>query len=264
MIKVGLRSRLLICGITLIAGYSYWYAGDPVLKLIASLVFFVSAGVMVWQFVHYFGKHIVNIVKIMCMGRKAVSWVEISEFNELAKRMGVKLHRKRPFGIRKGLNNAYANCLTGQIIFGEDLLQRLGSQERLALAAHELTHLKQNHWVRMFQLLLIVGLIVTLSLSLTSGPAIVSNLTCAAAQMITFVFVSWWNEFAADKGAGLQAGQAATISLLQGIVPASQWRRETETHPSITGRVSRLQKMQPLDQPLLPAPYETEMVKLRY
>ena len=153
MIKVGLRSRLLICGITLIAGYSYWYAGTPILKLIVSLVFFVSAGVMVWQFVHYFGKHIVNIVKIMYGGRKAVSWVEISEFNDLAKRMGVKLHRKRPFGIRKGLNNAYANCLTGQIIFGEDLLQKLGSQERLALAAHEFTHLKQNHWVRMFQYL---------------------------------------------------------------------------------------------------------------
>ena len=242
-LKVGLRSKLFIYGVTLLAGYSYWYVDSPILKLAAILVFFVSAGAMVWQCVNFFGRSMVPIIKITYAGRKAVSWVEIPEFRELARQMRVRLHRKRPFGIKKGLNNAYANYLTGQIVFGDDLLQRLGRQECLALAAHELTHLKQNHWVRMFQLLVIVGLIVSLSLSLASGPAIVSNLICAAALMITFVFVNWRNEFAADRGAGIRIGKAATISLLQSIVPANQWQRESETHPSLSDRISKLQKM---------------------
>lgn len=242
-VKLGLRSKLIICGVTLLAGYCYWYIGSPILKLVAILVFVVSAEVMVWQWVSLVRRNIVNTLKMTFAGRKAVSWVEISEFRELAKQMGVRLHRKRPFGVKKGLNSAYANHLTKQIVFGEDLLQRLGMKECLALVAHELTHLKQNHWATTFRWLVVAGLIVSSSLSLAAGPAIVSSLICVAAMMIAFVFVNWGNEFAADRGAGIQIGKVATISLLQSVVPASQWQHESETHPSIRSRISKLQKV---------------------
>lgn len=242
-IKVGLRSKLFICTVTILAAYSYCCTGSAFLKLASISVFFVSAEVMVWQWGNFFARSIVEGVKMHFGARKTVSWIEVPAFKELAKQMGIKLHSKRPFGIRKGFDNAYASHITRQVVFGEELLQRLGSQERLALAAHEFTHLKQNHWFKLFLLSLTVLMLVSWSLSLVGAPAIVMNLTCVAALVITFVFVSWRNEYAADAGASAYAGEDATVSLLKGLRPPDQQRRESETHPSVHDRISKLQRM---------------------
>ena len=244
-IKVGLRSKLFVCAATILAGYSYCYAGNPLFKLVAIVILFISAEAMILLWGSFFLGNLIENMKTIFKAGKSISWIEIPEFKELAKQMGVKLHQKRPFGIKQGLNNAYAIPLPlfRQIIFGEDLIQRLGTLERLALASHELTHLKQDHYGKTLMWSILIILLVAISLSFAPAPTIVKNVTCVAAFLITFVFVSHQNEYAADAGASAQVGKEPTISLLQNIVPAEKWRSESETHPSIQDRISKLQKM---------------------
>lgn len=242
-IKVGLRSRLFICGVTVLAAYAYCYMGSPIIRLASILVFFVSAEVMVWQWGNFFMRNAVESFKMRFFSKGAISWRDIPEFTELAERMGVRLHRARPFGVMKGLNNAFANPITRQVVFGGQLLQRLQSQERLALGAHEFTHIKEQHFLKMLPWLFVGPMLVGLSLSLTPSPAIIVNLACFAIFVVIFVFASWRNEFAADAGAASQAGQEAAILLLQKLANPDDWERESETHPAIRERICRLGKM---------------------
>lgn len=242
-IKIGLRSKLFVCALTIIAGYSYCFIDNPLARLLSILVFAVSAEAMIVLWGNFFFGNLFEGLKMLFKSENSVSWVDIPEFKKLAKQMGIQLHKKQPFGIKKGLNNAYASYLTNQIILGEELLKKLRKKERLALASHEFTHLKGNHPIKMFYGLLIVFLLTSLSLSLATPPTIVSNLIYAAIFVITFVFISRLTEYTADAGAAKQIGKEPTISLLRKLVPSEQWDRESETHPSIRDRISKLQKM---------------------
>lgn len=246
-IRVGLRSKLFICLFTFVSGYSYCYLDgyvtNPLFKFVSICIFFMASLVMVFVLSNYFFGNMIETIKSLFNVRGKISWVNIPEFTELAERMGVKLHKERPFGIKKGLNNAFTNLLTNQIIFGQDLISKLNKRECLALACHELTHLKENHFMRIFSSLLIVSLLISISLSVTAPPQIIINLICLSAMFITFVFTSWQNELAADARAGKQIGKKPTISLLQKLVSPTKWQYESETHPSIRERISKLQKM---------------------
>lgn len=242
-IKVGLRSKLFVCAVIIVAGYSYCYAGNPLLVFISISILFVSAEAMVLLWGPLFLGSMIESFKIIFSTRKSILWTEHLKFKKLAEQMGVKLHRKHPFGIIEGINNAYSNNLTQQVIFGKDLLQKLGNSESLALAAHEFTHLKQNHYGKTLMWSLVIVSLVSSSLSIAAPPDIILYLICAAALIITLVFISWRNEYAADAGAAKQVGLKPTISLLQKLAPPEQWQRESETHPSIHNRISRLKKM---------------------
>jgi len=244
-IKAGLRSKLFICGVALITGWSYWYIGIPIIKLIALLVFFVAVEIMVWQWGNFFSKTLIETMRVT-IRRKDISWNSpyiTKDFYKLAEQIGVKLNEKRPFGVIKGLKNAYSNHLTNQIYFGENLLEVLDNEEQLALAAHELTHIKHNHWFRLSLFSMITCAFISCSLSFSTGPAIVSNLIIFSALVITFVFVSWRNEYDADRSAATNVSKKATISLLRRIVSKKQWHVESETHPSINDRILKLKRM---------------------
>lgn len=239
-IKVGLRSRIAVCGITLLAGYCYWYGGNPLVRLTAIMVFVVSVEIMIFLWGSSFAEDLSVSLKMLFTRKKGIHWKDMPEFKKIAEKMGVKLHNKHPFGIMKGLNNAYSIPLTKQIIFGDVLLKKLGKQERLALAAHELTHIKQEHSFRHFPAFVLVVSVISLSLSLSPGPSIVSNLISVAALIIAFVFVNWKSEFDADSGAAIQVGARATTSLLDCIGSTGKKTQESETHPSINSRISRI------------------------
>ncbi|MFC1987118.1 M48 family metalloprotease [Chloroflexota bacterium] len=242
-IKAGLRSKLFICIATILAGYSYCYVDDPLFRLLSILALFVLSEAMVLLWAPFFLGNFFESLKMTFRKNKSISWVSIPTFEELANKMELKLHTKKPFGLQENMNNAYTIPLTRQIIFGNRLMQKLSDSERLALASHEFTHLKQDHSTKMVLWIMFVFLLVSISLSFATTPAIVKNLIYAAAFLITFVYVSHHNEYAADAGAAVIAGKESTISLLQSLTPPEQWNHESETHPTIFDRVSKLHKM---------------------
>lgn len=241
-IRVSLRSKLIICVFTLITGCSYCFLDNPWLRLALILTFFVSAEAMVWFWGNIFGRNLLDSIKLGLLSNKSIKWSDITEFKILADKMGVKLNKKCPFGIMKDLDNACSNPLYRRVIFGQVLLKKLNEKERLALVAHEFAHLKYQHWANFIFPVLAMYLVV-LVLSLTASPPIVTNLTAVAASILVFVIVSWRNEYAADAGAAKYAGEESMISLLRKLRPVEKWDFETETHPSINARISKLIKM---------------------
>jgi len=157
---------------------------------------------------------------------------------------GVKLHSKKPFGIQKNLDNAYANFITRQIVFGDRLIKRLPEDELLALFGHELTHLKEGHNVKLAIWASVIPMLVPIPLLFTLAPSVVLNTVSAAAFFMTFLFVSWRNEYCADRGGAAVAGSRAMSSLLKHLVPRKQRKRESETHPSVSSRLLKLSKSQ--------------------
>ena len=61
-----------------------------------------------------------------------------------------------------------------------------------------------------------------------------------AVWSVTFVYASWENEFSADAGAAKVVGNETVVSLLRELVPAEKQAQESEMHPSVRERVSRL------------------------
>ena len=139
-----------VCSVTILSGYLYSYVGGTYLEEVSIVVLYISAGILALLWSDFLVRNIVRMARTYVVTRKSVSWVEIPEFTQLAKEMKVKLDNKRPFAIMKGFANATCSPITKQIVFGADLLDTLGDEERLALAAHELAHLRGHHFAKQF------------------------------------------------------------------------------------------------------------------
>jgi len=236
-ISIGLRSKLFVCAVTICAGYAYGYLEAPIPRFVSLCIFFISAEAMVWLWGNFFGQSVLESLKMMLTTRKMVIWVDNSAFRQLAERMGIRLHKTRPFGVRRELDNAYANPITRQVVLGEKLLGRLTSDEALALLGHELTHIIQNHFLRMMGAS-VLALVATMLLPIDSD--MMRLLIGGAVFMIAFVFVNWGREYAADANAAKYTSAQATISLIEKLVPTDRRSRESEPHPSIDRRISKL------------------------
>jgi len=177
---------------------------------------------------------------------KNISYEEIPEFEpfrKLAADAGVVLNRKRPFGIKKGYNNAWANPITKRIVIGDKFLQRPVKQQK-ALLGHELTHIKENHYWRFLIAELVVPTLVAFPLFLTKSTPIIKEVSFYAVFFMTFVLVNWHNEYSADRGGARIAGsRVAMSSLLLAIVPKKSRRVESASHPSICSRIIKLRRM---------------------
>lgn len=240
-IRVGVRSRLFVCVLVVAAGYCFSFSHDPFVRL-ASIIGILATSetmIMLW------GTAFVEMLIRPFAKKGSISWQEIpvfTKFRALAEVEGVKLHKNKPFGLRKDFNNAYANPLTRQIVVGDKLLQRLDDGAITALVGHEITHLQRHHHIKMLLWTIIVPVLLTLPLIKVGTPSIVHDLVFYAMFFMIFLFVSWHNEYDADAGAARIAGTKNTISLLKKMVPKGQWRHESETHPCVRSRILKLKK----------------------
>jgi len=200
---------------------------------------------MVISWVNFYYDNIKFTFKFI-FSRRNIDWKTIpvfEEFQAIANNRGVKLNKDKPFGVQAELNNAYANFFTRQIILGDELLKELTREQLLALFGHELTHLEKNHNMRILIGTLSFSSLVYLPLTYTQAPSIILNLVCLAGIFMALLFVSWNNEYSADTGGANLAGPRAMMSVLRNVVPKEQWRRESETHPSVYSRVRKLRKL---------------------
>ena len=228
-------SAACVCVATILSGYLYSYTGNLTVSRIIIIVFYISTGIMVWQWSWFLGR---KLTIGQGMGRKAIEWISVPEWEELANTMGVKLHEALPFGIMEDFNGARATLRPRQIIIGRNLFNRLEGQERLALVAHELTHLKENHSLK--QILLPVLPAILACLTIPAEPRLISIAVIIATFTAGFAIVGKRNEHAADAGAAERTSNQIMISLLKKCSPPEKWSNDSETYPSIKIRIERL------------------------
>jgi Zn-dependent protease with chaperone function len=185
------------------------------------------------------------MTRIRFSRKKYASSYEIPDYENMQKlveRMRVKLDKKHPFVLKRRLNNAFSDPLMMRVILGAALVNRLESQERMALVSHELTHLKKEHVIK--QLLLLLSLYVPLAFTLRREPDFIFGAVWMALFLTLFPYVSRRFEYEADAGAAAETSPEASISLLKKLKAEERWGREAVTHPSIQSRVERLRKRQ--------------------
>jgi Zn-dependent protease with chaperone function len=240
-IRVGIRSRLFICVLVVAAVYCFCFSHEPFVRLASAVGILVTSEMMIMLW----GTAFVEMLITPFVKRGSISWQQIpvfTKFRALAEAEGIKLHRNKPFGLRKNCDNAYANPLTRQIVVGDKLLRRLGDGATTALIGHEITHFKRHHHVKMLLCTTIVPALLTLPLIRAGTPGIVHDIAFYAIFFMVFLFVSWHNEYDADVGGARIAGTKNMISLLKKTAPKEQWRHESETHPSVSSRILKLKK----------------------
>lgn len=229
----------ILCLITVLSGYIYTYTNSTIGKHISIVFLCLSVAILTY----FCLRQLVKIFKIR-VSKKYASSYEIPDYENMQKlveKMGIKLDKKHPFVIKVGLDNAYYNLWNGRIILGDVLLNRLESQERMALVSHELTHAKKNHLLKLFVFVL-VALIVTLIL-LHREQDFVFCAVWIAFFLMLLPYVNRRFEYEADAGVADETSPEATISLLKKTEVEECWSRETVTHPSIQSRIDRIEKL---------------------
>jgi Zn-dependent protease with chaperone function len=202
----------VLCLITVSSGYVGTCTNSTIGKLIAIVLLCLS--VVIWAY--FCLRQIVAMLK-MRVSRKYPSSYELPDYESMQKLVGkmrVKLDKKHPFVLKLGLDNAYYDHWKDRIVLGEVLVQRLESQERMALVGHELTHVKKGHLVKEILILPFIAIVITILL-LHRDPDSVFCAVCIALFLVLFPYVSRRFEYEADAGAAHETSPAATVSLLK-------------------------------------------------
>jgi len=169
----------------------------------------------------------------------------------LSNQIGVEIKKLR---IAEGLCNAYV--IGGAIVLGKNLLEKLNLAEILAVIAHELAHKKGKHIP-----LRLVIMIPFLALAMYSWSRLYSpifftesftqivltvmvNIGLLAFMLVTMIVPNWILEFKADRTAAKFAGKENIKSALLKLVDKENYEEPSETHPSVSERIKRIDKLQ--------------------
>lgn len=218
---------------------------NVVVKL-ASLVFLlVASGVFVPIFVSQFASRL----KLLLIHRNRVKLPVSKEIDDLSRQIGVKV---KELGIVKGCT---AYVIGKTIVLGTELLRRLSFEQRQAVVAHELGHIKKRHrLLSAFSLLLILATAYFCFSNLyvptffTESPislilAVTVNITLLVFVTMVFIPISWHFEMKADEVAAEFVGKENIKSALLVIADQRNLEEPSETHPSILERIKNIDKL---------------------
>lgn len=225
---------------TVLSGYIYTYTDTVSIRHISAVFLWLS--VAVWACLCL--RQLATMVRIRFSQRKYPSSYDVPDhenLRKLAERMRVKLDKEHPFVLRIGLDNAYYDLWNGRIGLGDILVKTLERQERMALVGHELTHVKKNHFVKLFVVLLLTFIVSTFLLH--REPDAVFCAVWIALFLALFPHLSRGFEYQADAGAAHETDPATTISFLKKTDTEERWNRETVTHPSTRSRIRRVEQL---------------------
>lgn len=160
----------------------------------------------------------------------------------------------KDFGIVKSCT---AYVIGKSLVNGVDLLKILTFDERQAVNAHELGHIREHHGI--YRALAILPLIVTgiLMFSPLRIPIILTmpitqilmsvmlNIAMLAFVMMTTIPINWYLEFRADRIAAKFVGKEQLKSALLKMAKSINIdvNEPSETHPSINERIKALNKL---------------------
>jgi Zn-dependent protease with chaperone function len=145
--------------------------------------------------------------------RRKLEPFDSPQLDELAERMGVlrRLNKKQRYFFSRRDYSAFS--FPGGIAFGKWYWDSLDDGERMAIAAHEFSHIRSNDGVRRFLRIALPSLVVTLAIMI----AVSSELPYSASAAVL-------------EGAGVGIGTVLVFALsftLLSLINAP-WRRRTE------------------------------------
>jgi Zn-dependent protease with chaperone function len=216
------------------------------LKLIFGLALAVTSGLVMvplTECIVSFPQKLQEVIKISG-ARRTYSFGLIEELFNLAKMMGVHLKGEDILKVAPQWVNAGAT-IDGRVILGQTVAEEFDSEECKGILAHELAHIKANHPLKSAGLLLLTSIPVLFLISFLHLPGIVNLLLVFSIYGLILPTVSWRFEYEADAIAVTFVGSQPVIKGLGRLaeVKHTNVRRDTYSHPSISNRISRLQKM---------------------
>jgi Zn-dependent protease with chaperone function len=216
------------------------------LKIIFSLMLVVTSSLLVVPLaecvISFPGK--LQEIVILFRARRTYSFALVEELSNLAKMMGVSLQGEDILKVAPQWINAGATT-DGKIILGQIVADEFDREARRGIFAHELAHVKAKHPMRRLAVLILISIPVLLFISLLHLPGIVNLLLAFSAYGLIIPTVSWYFEYEADAIAATWVGIQPVIKGLRSLaeVKHTNVMRDTYSHPSISNRISRLQKV---------------------
>lgn len=215
------------------------------LKIIFGLALAVTSGLVVVPLTECVVSFPEKLREIMTLSRarRTYSFALVEELFNLARIMSVRLKGEDILKVAPQWINAGAT-IDGKIILGQIVADEFDRQARKGILAHELAHLKVKHPVKNATVLFLTFILVVFLSSLLHLPGLVNLLLVFSTYGLILPMVSWRFEYEADAIAATFVGSNPVIRGLRKLAEAkhADVRRDTYSHPSISNRISKLQK----------------------
>jgi Zn-dependent protease with chaperone function len=216
------------------------------LRITSGAVLAITSGfavVPLAEFVTSFPRQLREIMTLRG-AKRTYSFGLTAELLNLAKRMGVCLKEEDILEVAPEWINAGAT-IDGRIILGQTIADEFDKEARKGILAHELAHLRAKHPTKRAIVLFLMSIPVLLFITFLHLPNLVNLLLLFSAYGLIVPMVSWRFEYDADAIATTFVGIEPVIKGLRKIaeVKHADVRRDTYSHPSISNRISRLQKI---------------------
>lgn len=239
------KKRFAVCYVVVLAANIFGTFPFLSVQLFALSMFFVSSVFFLPVAFSFF----VSVVKQFSMHRSRVKIPLSLEIAEFAKRAGVTI---KELAIVKA-NNAYV--MGRSLVLGTELIEKLSYDERQAVVAHELGHVKRRHmiikgvflgffWAFLlwswsnFRLPILFSELVTQIILI-----VVLNIAGFAFMLLVLIPINWWAELDADKLAAKLVGKEHIKSALLKLVDVDKLDEPSETHPSVAERIRHIDKL---------------------
>jgi len=242
-IKVGFMKRLILYETIVLSLISFGTFPNLMIKYVSFFVFCVASGLFIYIFSLQFVSQLQQILEYKNREKFPVS----KEIAELSRKMEVQV---KELGI---VNGCTAYVIGKSLVLGIELLKRLTFNERQAVVAHELGHIKEKHVIFRFILTIPLLAIPLNSWSRLCSPiffteslthiivTIMVNIALLAYIMLIMIPVNWYSEVRADRIAARFAGKENIKSALLTLAKKEKLGMPSETHPSISERVKLVQ-----------------------
>jgi Zn-dependent protease with chaperone function len=231
---------------TLASAFLFAVTDSLSLKIIFGLALAATSGLVVVPLTECVVSFPEKLREIMTIfeARRTYSFALEEELFNLAKMMGVRLKDEDILKVAPQWVNA-GSTSDGKIIIGQIVAYEFDREARRGILAHELAHLKSKHSMKSVAVLLLAFIPVLFFISLLHLPSFVNLLLLFSAYGLILPKVSWHFEDEADAIAATFVGINPVIKGLRKLAEAkhADIRHDTYSHPSISDRISKLQKI---------------------
>lgn len=216
------------------------------LRVISGAALAITSGfavVPLAEFVSSFPRKLREMITIRGATR-TYSFGLTEELLNLAKRMNVCLKEEDILEAAPEWINAGAT-IDRKIILGQTIADEFDKEARNGILAHELAHLRAKHSTKSAIVFFLTSIPVLLFITFLHLPNLVNLLLLFSAYGLIVPMVSWRFEYDADAIATMFVGIQPVTKGLRKIaeVKHADVRCNTYSHPSISNRISKLQKV---------------------
>jgi len=247
--KASFRSRMIFAEAVVVSFSIFASFPNLVVKLLALVAFAAAGGPFVANFAFVFFPQL----WLTITHRQAYKIPMSDEIRDLSKQIGVTIKAIRLKG--PGFHNAYV--MAGNLVLGIGLLNDLDFEERQAVVAHELGHVKERHGLVKLLLMLPMLAFPLYSWQTIYSPTFVSeqftqvlivammNIAMLAYIVIVMIPINWYLEVRADRIAAKSTSKKAIRAALLALSSRnkSNPQEPSEDHPSVMERVRSIKKL---------------------